>query len=52
MDTSFFNDDVADLPISCTLCLIQEGVSDLDGYGPGLRRGASFKARSMPAPGW
>lgn len=30
MDTSFFNDDLADLPISCTLCLVQEGV-----IGPG-----------------
>ena len=30
MDTSCFNDDLADLPISCTLCLVQEGV-----IGPG-----------------
>lgn len=30
MDTSFFNDDLADLPISCTLCLVPEGV-----IGPG-----------------
>lgn len=30
MDTSFFNDDLTDLPISCTLCLVQEGV-----IGPG-----------------
>jgi hypothetical protein len=26
MDTSLFDDDVADFPVSCTLCLVQEGV--------------------------
>ena len=36
MDTSFFKDDVAHLPISCTLCLIQEGV-----IGPGWLWGLS-----------